>query len=42
MMNWKQLESIRSGLLKNQLMRISETPDLSSDIAEIVHMALEN
>lgn len=41
MMNWKQLEPLRSELLKNQLLRISQTPDLSADIAEIVHRALE-
>ncbi len=41
MINWKQLESTRSKLLKAQLERILETPDLSNDIAEVVRKAVE-
>lgn len=40
LISWKQLESSRSHLLKNQLQRISEVSDLSPDVSEIVLKSL--
>ncbi|MCH2188906.1 DUF3458 domain-containing protein, partial [Candidatus Gracilibacteria bacterium] len=40
MMKWRELEPKRSKLLRNELVRVSETPDLASDVAEIVEKSL--
>jgi aminopeptidase N len=40
LMNWRHYESIRSGLMKAQLERIQSTPNLSSDVNEIVTKSL--
>jgi aminopeptidase N len=40
LMNWRHYEPIRSGLMKAQLERIQSTPNLSSDVNEIVTKSL--
>lgn len=40
LMNWRHYEPVRSGLMKAQLERIQSTPNLSSDVNEIVTKSL--
>ncbi|MBK8454540.1 MAG: aminopeptidase N [Thiofilum sp.] len=40
LMNWRHYEPVRSGLMKAQLERIQKTPNLSSDVNEIVTKSL--
>ncbi len=40
MIGWRELEPTRSELLRNELIRISQVPDLASDVSEIVEKSL--
>jgi aminopeptidase N len=38
--HWKRYDPLRSGLMQAELQRIAATPELASDVAEILHNAL--